>query len=154
MHLSSSPVNSTHAWSYPFSQILSHTLVYFCVPSLFLKARNLGGSAFSNFHMLEVPEQELRIPLGFGIVIEDNLLNFHIVDMPCICTRALCICKDTVCRCVGTLISTLSMLNIMYALYVVMSSSWWLLGTFLTMWSHSDQTLPSTKVTQETRKSF
>ena len=45
----------------------------FNLPSLVLKARHLGGSAFCNFYRLEVSEQALGgIPLGFGIVVEDK----------------------------------------------------------------------------------
>ena len=43
-------------------------------PSLVLKARHLGGSAFYNFYRLEVSEQALsEIPLGFRIVVEAEL---------------------------------------------------------------------------------
>ena len=45
------------------------------LPSLVLKARHLGGSAFLNFYRLKVSEQALGgIPPGFGRI---NLLNFH-----------------------------------------------------------------------------
>ena len=41
------------------------------LPSLVLKARHLGGSAFCNFYRLGVSEQALGgIPLGSGIVVE------------------------------------------------------------------------------------
>ena len=54
-----------------FSQVLSK--VYVVRPSLPLKARHLGGSAFCNFYGLGVPEQALcGIPLGFGIIVEDK----------------------------------------------------------------------------------
>ena len=50
------------------------------LPPLVLKAGHLGGSAFCNFYRLGVPEQALgRIPLGFGIVVEDNHVNFVLV---------------------------------------------------------------------------
>ena len=49
----------------------------FDLPSLVLKAKHLGGSYFCNFYRLGVPEQALgRIPLGFGIVIEDKPSEF------------------------------------------------------------------------------
>ena len=43
------------------------------------KARHLSGSAFcTGFSRLEVPEQALDgIPLGLGLVVKINLLNFH-----------------------------------------------------------------------------
>ena len=51
----------------------SRTKELFNLPSLVLKARHLGGSAFCNFYRLEVSEQALGgIPLGFGIVVEDK----------------------------------------------------------------------------------
>ena len=45
-----------------------------------LKARHLSGSAFcTGFSRLEVPEQALDgIPLGLGLVVKINLLNFHV----------------------------------------------------------------------------
>ena len=58
----------------------------FNLPSLVLKARYVGGSAFCNFYRLGVPQQELGgIRLGFGIVVEDKLL-IHCIHMECICT--------------------------------------------------------------------
>ena len=51
----------------------SRTKELFNLPSLVLKARHLGGSAFCNFYRLGVPEQALGgIPLSFGIVVEDK----------------------------------------------------------------------------------
>ena len=51
----------------------SRTKELFNLPSLVLKARHLGGSAFCNFYRLEVSEQALGgISLGFGIVVEDK----------------------------------------------------------------------------------
>ena len=51
----------------------------FNLPLLVLKARHLSGSAFcTGFSRLEVPEQALDgIPLGSGLVVKINLLNFH-----------------------------------------------------------------------------
>ena len=51
----------------------------FNLPLLVLKARHLSGSAFcTGFSRLEVPEQALDgIPLGLGLVVKINLLNFH-----------------------------------------------------------------------------
>ena len=46
----------------------SRTKELFILPSVVLKARHLGGSAFCNFYRLGVAEQALGgIPLGFGI---------------------------------------------------------------------------------------
>ena len=58
----------------------SRTKELFNLPSLVVKARHLGGSAFCNFYGLRVPKQALGgIPLGFGIVVwKINLLNFHV----------------------------------------------------------------------------
>ena len=51
----------------------SRTKELFNLPSVVLKARHLGGSAFCNFYRLKVFEQALcGIPLGFGIVVEDK----------------------------------------------------------------------------------
>ena len=51
----------------------SRTKQFFNLPSLVLKDRYLGGSAFCNFYRLEVSEQALGgIPLGVGIVVEDK----------------------------------------------------------------------------------
>ena len=44
-------------------------------PSLVLKARHLGGSAFCNFHRLGVPEQALPHFLG---LIGDELLCVYV----------------------------------------------------------------------------
>ena len=57
--------------------LLPHTCSYVYpnlhVPYLVLKARNLGGSTFYNFHWLGVPEQALGgITLGFGVVVKDK----------------------------------------------------------------------------------
>ena len=47
------------------------------VPSIFLKARHHGGSAFCNFRLTGVPEQALGgIPVGFGIEIMFGSLMF------------------------------------------------------------------------------
>ena len=50
------------------------------LPLLVLKARNLIGSAFcTGFSRLEVPEQAMGgIPLGLGLVVKINHLNFHV----------------------------------------------------------------------------
>ena len=48
------------------------TCVSVCV-RMCIKARHLGGSAFSNVDKLVVPKQALGgIPLDFGIVMEDK----------------------------------------------------------------------------------
>ena len=50
------------------------------LPSLVLKARHLGGSAFCIFYKLGVPEQALGgIPLGFGNVVEDKPSELSLV---------------------------------------------------------------------------
>ena len=58
------------------------TIYHFNLPSLVLKARHLGGSAFCNFYSLGVPEQALcGILLGFRIIVEDKaseLLCVHL----------------------------------------------------------------------------
>ena len=51
----------------------------FNLPSLVLKARYPGGSAFCNFYRLGVPEQALGgIPLSFGIVVEDKPSELYV----------------------------------------------------------------------------
>ena len=54
------------------------------LPSLVLKTRHLGDSAFCNFHRLGVPEQAPGgIPLGSGIVTLSRLfLGQVICDRP------------------------------------------------------------------------
>ena len=61
---------SMASWDPPLDPPLKEL---FNLPSLALKARHLGGSAFCNFYRLGVPEQALcAIPLVFEIVVEDK----------------------------------------------------------------------------------
>ena len=54
----------------------------FNLPTLVLKARHFGGSAFCNFYRLGVPEQALGgISLGFGIVVEDKLFELSCITL-------------------------------------------------------------------------
>ena len=68
----------------------SRTKELFNLPSLVLKARHLGGSAFCNFYRLEVALG--GIPLGFGIVVEDKPSELSCTRLKRYTCRDRCTC--------------------------------------------------------------
>ena len=70
---------TSHAHSPPLRYVVSsqsHLTYYMYVKVIVLKANSMA-LPFA-FHRLGVPEQALgRIPLGFGIIVEDKLLHLH-----------------------------------------------------------------------------